>query len=272
MSNEVFAFMLTLLAGLATGIGAGAAFLIRTPTPRFLSLALGFSAGVMLYVSFMEIMPNAVDILSRVSDNAEWLMAGGFFAGIAVIALIDWLVPDASNPHEFHDADDFLSQPGDQTLVIIDGAQAKLMRMGLMTALALAIHNFPEGFATFMSGLYSPELAIPVAVAIAIHNIPEGIAVSVPIYYATGSRRRAFILSFASGLSEPVGALVGYIVLRQVMNDTIFGMTFAGIAGVMVYISLNELLPSAEKFGQHHHAIVGLISGMAVMALSLLLL
>ncbi|MDK8601650.1 ZIP family metal transporter [Trueperella bernardiae] len=144
--------------------------------------------------------------------------------------------------------------------------------MGLMTALALAIHNFPEGFATFMSGLYSPELAIPVAVAIAIHNIPEGIAVSVPIYYATGSRRRAFILSFASGLSEPVGALVGYIVLRQVMNDTIFGMTFAGIAGVMVYISLNELLPSAEKFGQHHHAIVGLISGMAVMALSLLLL
>lgn len=273
MPNEIFALTLTVLAGLATGIGAAVAFLIRKPTPRLLSLALGFSAGVMLYVSFTEMMPTATEILGG-NTSAQWLTVGGFFAGIGVIAVIDWLVPEASNPHEFHTSTDFLSSPGEPTLAIKKEGetQAKLMRMGVMTALALAIHNFPEGFATFVSGLYDIETAIPIAIAIAIHNIPEGIAVSVPIYFATGSRKKAFGLSFASGLSEPVGAVLGYLILREVMNDTIFGMTLAAVAGVMVYISLDELLPSAEKFGKHHHAIFGLIAGMAVMALSLLLL
>lgn len=271
---ELIAFTITLLAGLATGIGAAVAFLIRTPTPRILSLSLGFSAGVMLYVSFMEIMPTALEILERAHDAAAWLTIGSFFGGIALIAIIDWLVPEVSNPHEFHDHSDFLSSPGNQTLVVKKegDSHAKLMRMGIMTALALAIHNFPEGFATFVSALYNVEIAIPIAVAIAIHNVPEGIAVSVPIYYATGSRKKAFGLSFASGLSEPIGALLGYLILREVMNDTIFGLTFAAVAGIMVYISLDELLPSAEKFGKHHHAMFGLIAGMAVMALSLLLL
>ncbi|WP_406714056.1 zinc transporter ZupT [Trueperella pyogenes] len=242
---ELIAFTMTLLAGLATGIGAAVAFLIRTPTPRILSLSLGFSAGVMLYVSFVEIMPTALEILERAHDAAAWLTVGSFFGGIALIAIIDWLVPEVSNPHEFHDHSDFLSSPGNQTLVVKKegDSHAKLMRMGIMTALALAIHNFPEG-----------------------------IAVSVPIYYATGSRKKAFGLSFASGLSEPIGALLGYLILREVMNDTIFGLTSAAVAGIMVYISLDELLPSAEKFGKHHHAMFGLIAGMAVMALSLLLL
>ncbi|MCD8573981.1 MAG: zinc transporter ZupT [Erysipelotrichaceae bacterium] len=150
--------------------------------------------------------------------------------------------------------------------------KGNLMRMGLFTALAIAIHNFPEGLATFVVALKEPSLAIPIAIAIALHNIPEGIAVSVPIYYATGSKRKAFFYSFLSGLSEPIGAIVGYLILMPFLNDVVLGVLFAGVAGIMVFISLDELLPSSEKYGQHHLSIYGLVSGMAVMALSLLLL
>ena len=143
--------------------------------------------------------------------------------------------------------------------------------MGIFTALAIAIHNFPEGLATFVSALQEPGVAIPITAAIAIHNIPEGIAVSVPIYQATGSRRKAFLYSLLSGLAEPLGALLGWLVLQPVMNDTIFGLLFAGVAGIMVFISLDELLPAARTYGEHHLSIYGLISGMVVMAVSLLL-
>ena len=145
------------------------------------------------------------------------------------------------------------------------------MRMGVFTALAIAIHNFPEGMATFVSALQSPEIAIPIVAAIAIHNIPEGIAVSVPIYQATGSKKKAFLYSFVSGLAEPVGALIGWLVLLPIMSDTVFGIIFAAVAGIMVFISVDELLPSAREYGEHHLSIYGLIAGMMVMAVSLLL-
>jgi ZIP family zinc transporter len=147
----------------------------------------------------------------------------------------------------------------------------KLMRMGLFTALAIAIHNFPEGLATFTSAITDPSLGIAIAVAIAIHNIPEGIAVSVPIYYATGNKKKAFWYSFSSGLAEPVGAIVGYLILLPFMGPQVFGILFAGVAGIMVFISLDELLPSAREYGEHHLSIYGLIAGMAVMAVSLLM-
>ncbi len=147
----------------------------------------------------------------------------------------------------------------------------KLMRMGLFTALAIAIHNFPEGLATFTAAITDPNLGIAIAVAIAIHNIPEGIAVSIPIYYATGSKKKAFWLSLSSGLAEPIGALIGYLLLMPFLGPTVFGILFAGVAGIMVFISLDELLPAAEEYGEHHLSIYGLIAGMAVMALSLLL-
>ena len=143
--------------------------------------------------------------------------------------------------------------------------------MGKFTALAIAIHNFPEGLATFVSALTDMKIAIPIAIAIAIHNIPEGISVSVPIYYATGSKKKAFLYSFLSGMAEPVGALVGYFFLRSIFSDLSFGIIFAMVAGIMVFISLDELLPAAEKYGEHHLSIYGLILGMIVMAVSLLL-
>jgi ZIP family zinc transporter len=146
------------------------------------------------------------------------------------------------------------------------------MRVGVFTALAIAIHNFPEGLATFLSAIKDPSLGIPIAIAIAIHNIPEGIAVAVPIYHATGNKKKAFGYSFLSGIAEPVGALLGFTLLRVFFNDLIFGIVFSGVAGIMVYISLDELLPSAEKYGEHHLSIIGLVAGMSVMALSLLIL
>ena len=264
--NVLFAFGLTIFAGLSTGIGSLIAFMTKTTNRKFLSVALGFSAGVMIYVSMVEILVKAKDafIQSMGLKAGTWMTAVAFFTGMFFIAIIDKLIPSEENPHEirFIEEMDRNGQTADQL---------KLLRMGVFVALALAIHNFPEGLATFMAGLQDPSIAIPVAVAIAIHNIPEGISVSVPIYFATGDRKKAFIYSFLSGLAEPVGALVGYLIFRQFMNDMVFGFLFAAVAGIMVFISLDELLPAAQEYGEHHLSIYGLVGGMMVMALSLLL-
>ena len=264
-----FAFGLTLFAGLATGVGSAIAFFAKKTNTRFLSVALGFSAGVMIYVSMIEIFFKARDSLAAMYGDTRgyWYTTIAFFVGMAFIGIIDRLVPSFENPHEPRKVEEMEELEKDP-----EGPKKKaLLRMGLFSALAIAIHNFPEGLATFTGALKDPALGISIAVAIAIHNIPEGIAVSVPLYYATGSKKRAFGLSFLSGLAEPVGALIGYFLLLRFMNDAVFGLLFAGVAGIMVFISLDELLPTAEKYGEHHLAIYGLIAGMAVMALSLLL-
>ncbi|MFW5688632.1 MAG: zinc transporter ZupT [Spirochaetota bacterium] len=261
--NFWFAILLTLIAGLSTGVGSMLAFLSRSFSPKLLAGALGFSAGVMIYVSLVEIFVKARDSLEVVFGASQGYLYTtiAFFAGIILIAVIDWIVPDRENPHEL----------GEVTEPPKGRSSSALMRMGLFSALAIAIHNFPEGLATFMGALSDPALGISITVAIAIHNIPEGIAVSMPIYYATGSRKKAFIYSALSGFAEPIGALVGYFVLERIFGESMFGFTFAAVAGIMVYISLDELLPTAEEYGQHHIAIAGLIGGMAVMAVSLVL-
>jgi ZIP family zinc transporter len=271
-STVALAFGLTLFAGLATGIGSALAFFARTTNTRFLSLSLGFSAGVMLYVSFVEIFFKAKkELIGSLGEvPGTWATVGAFFGGIALIGIIDKLVPNYENPHEFHSIEEM--EKGLENLPHNEAHNfKKLRRMGVFTALAIGIHNFPEGLATFTATLTDPNLGIAIAVAVAIHNIPEGIAVSVPIYYATGSRLKAFKLSFLSGLSEPVGALVGYLIFMPFFSPMVFGILFASVAGIMVFISLDELLPSAEEFGEHHLTIIGVIAGMAVMALSLLL-
>ncbi|MBM4103992.1 MAG: zinc transporter ZupT [Planctomycetes bacterium] len=262
----LFAFGLTILAGLSTGIGSTLAFFAKRTNTRFLSVALGFSAGVMIYVSMIEIFAKARIALENAvgARPGYWITVAAFFAGIALIAIIDKLVPSFENPHEMHLAEEMNDRAAAEK-------QRKLHRMGLLTALALGIHNFPEGLATFASALKSPHLGVAIAVAIAIHNIPEGIAVSIPIYYATGSRQKAFFYSFISGLAEPVGAAIGYAILFKFFNDVVFGILFAVVAGIMVFISLDELLPSAREYGEHHLSIYGLVAGMAVMAISLLL-
>jgi ZIP family zinc transporter len=265
------AFGLTVFAGLSTGIGSALAFLVKNANYRFLSVSMGFSAGVMVYVSFVEIIVVAKDSLTAQWGNAagSWGTVAGFFGGIAVAAVIDKLVPEAENPHEAHTI-------GEMSMTADEHAQkhhdmSKLHRTGIFTAFALAIHNFPEGIATFTAAMVEPALGVAIAVAIAIHNIPEGISVSVPIFYATGDRKKAFIYSFLSGFAEPVGAIVGYFALMPFLSPAVFGLLFASVAGIMVFISFDELLPMAEEYGEHHLCVYGLVAGMAVMALSLLL-
>ncbi len=270
MFTEVFdthevliAFALTLFAGLSTGIGSAIAFFAKRTNTKFLSVALGFSAGVMIYLSFVEIFPNAREILSEeMGLHAGYLVTIiAFFSGIILIAVVDRLVPAFENPHELKRGE----RMSDSEAI----KNRKLYRMGLMSAVAIAIHNFPEGLATFLAALHDLKLGLPIAIAIAIHNIPEGIAISVPIYHATGSRRKAFLYSFLSGLAEPVGAMVGFFILMPFMNEAVFGFLFASVAGIMVFISIDNLLPAAREYGEPHLSLYGLTTGMAVMAISL---
>jgi ZIP family zinc transporter len=262
--NVILAFTLTALAGLSTGIGSALAFFSKRTNEAFLSISMGFSAGVMIYISLVEIFAKARDALVEVHGHVAgtWITVGAFFEGILIITLIDRLIPAYENPHEAHVIEE-MQQSVSQ--------QKRLMRMGVVTALAIGIHNFPEGLATFVGTLADPAIGIAITIAIAVHNIPEGISVSVPIYFATGSKKKAFWLSFLSGVSEPVGALIGYTILKPIFSETVFGILFASVAGIMVFISLDELLPAAREYGEGHLAIYGLICGMAVMALSLLL-
>lgn len=263
----LIAFGLTIFAGLSTGIGSTMAFFSKQTNTKFLSFSLGFSAGVMIYVSMIKLFVEAHESLAKTYGERSGMLLAviSFFCGILVVAVIDKLVPSYENPHELRGVAD-LSQPDSSA------KSKKLLRMGIFSALAIAMHNFPEGLAIFASSLHKPTLGITVAVAIAIHNIPEGIAISAPIYHATNSKRKAFIYSFFSGFAEPLGALIGYFILLSFINDFVFGVLFAFVAGIMVFISLDELLPSAIEFGEHHLSIYGLIAGMMVMAVSLLLM
>lgn len=263
--NFLLAFLLTLFAGLATGIGSLIAFVAKTTNKKFLSFSLGLSAGVMIYVSFVEMFAQAEDLLTLEYGikTGMFLTVICFFGGMLLVSIIDRLVPSFENPHEVRSVESMEKPPANN---------ARLMKMGVMTALAIGIHNFPEGIATFTAALENPALGTAIAIAIAIHNIPEGIAVSVPIYYATGNRKKAFMLSFLSGLAEPVGALVAYLILMPFMSPVLLGCVFAAVSGIMVFISLDELLPAAREYGEHHISIYGLIVGMAIMAFSLILL
>ena len=278
--NVVFAFTLTLFAGLCTGVGSALAFFTKKSNTKFLSVSLGFSAGVMIYVSLVEIFFKAKE--SLISElglvQGSWVTVAAFFSGMLLIGVIDKLIPSSENPHELHSIEEINDMHADETHhqeQIHKREEAlknhKLLRMGMFTALAIGIHNFPEGLATFIATLHDPKLGIPIAAAIAIHNIPEGIAVSVPIYFATGSKKKAFFYSCLSGLSEPLGALVGFLILMPFMSESVMGIVFALVAGIMVFISLDELLPAAREYGEHHLSIYGTVAGMVVMAVSLLL-
>lgn len=254
--NVGIALGLTLIAGLSTGIGSAIAYFIKRPKIVYLAFALGLSGGVMIYISFMEMLPDAME---EMGDGWALLV---FFIGIGIMALVDLVVPEPENPHNYADLDEPTVAHGSH----------KLMRTGLFTALAIAVHNFPEGLATFAAALSDVKLGAFIAIAIAIHNIPEGIAVSVPIFYATKDKNKAFLYSFLSGVSEPAGALIGYLLLMPFLTPMVLAGTLAFVAGVMIYIALDELLPTAHRYGHGHLVIGGIVLGMLIMAVSLLIL
>ncbi|HIC3288665.1 TPA: zinc transporter ZupT, partial [Campylobacter jejuni] len=284
--EQIFiAMLLTLFAGFSTAIGSIIAFFSRKDDLRVLSLGLGFSAGVMIYISFMEILPTALKDFKNHYDShwAELLGLACFFGGILISLLIDKLIPEDVNPHEpKEDLSELkicpLPQKGQNPPKFHPGEKLHqintkaLKRTGIFTALAIAIHNFPEGFATFISSLDNLTLGIAIAIAVAIHNIPEGLAVSLPIYHATGDKKKAFIYSALSGFAEPLGAFVGALILLPFIGDLTLAISFAVIAGIMVFISLDELLPAAKTYDKAHDSLYGLIAGMMIMALSLNLL
>lgn len=283
---------------MATAIGSLIAFTAKRTNYRLLSIATGFSAGVMVYVSFVEIFFKGLEsLVEKYGDyHGHWINTASFFGGMLFIGVIDNLIPSAENPHEIHQTSESLpfqdpilarqpcATPMNRS---IDEAyphnrsvhNRKLMRMGIFTALAIGIHNFPEGMATFIAALHDPGLGLAIAIAVGLHNIPEGISVSVPIFYATGNRRKAFVYSVLSGLAEPVGAIIALFAIRlffasssAVIQPELMGVLFGAVAGIMVYISLDQLLPTSRAYGKGHDTLYGLVSGMIVMALSLLLM
>ncbi len=266
-----FAFMLTVVAGMATSLGALLAFFSKSKNYTVLSIGMGFSAGVMIYVSFMEILQKSKDSFLQLYSSeitAESLTLLCFFIGITFSALIDYLIPEDVNPHETKSNSQLLElKPHSQSSLISDSA---LKRTGIFTALAIGIHNFPEGFATFVAALEDPTLGVAIALAIAIHNIPEGMAVSLPIYHATGDKKSAFWYATLSGLAEPLGAIIGFFILLPFLGEATLGITFGIVAGIMVYISFDELLPAARVYGNAHTTIAGITLGMLVMAISLI--
>lgn len=347
------AFGLTIIAGLSTMIGSFIAFITKNPNKKFLSFTLGLSAGVMIYISLAELLNEAIVTLNAGYGEKLGYLYGilAFFGGIALILIIDRLVPESANPHEVKTIEEVETIIKDEVPVNLDEAgnvddsetkaccckeinincetasngkdenierkfacldenierckkgsfrkkifrmrkrrrmriapnecvkfsdceeqnvkKSTLLRSGLLTALAIAIHNFPEGMATFVSGLQGLGVALPIVIAISLHNIPEGMSVSVPIYYATGSRKKAFFWSAISGFAEPLGALFAYLILMPFFSTIMLGFLNSFVAGIMVFIALDELLPSAIQIGETHLPIYGVIVGMAIMALSL---
>ena len=263
--NFWLAFSLTMIAGLSTTIGSAVVLFTKQFSKRFLAASLGRWAGVMIFISLVEIYGDANESLVHLlgERKGDFITLLWYFGGIGLIAIIDYLVPSGENPHE----------PGGVSIRDEQSAsKEKLMRLGLLSALAIVTHNFPEGIATFVTAMNDPNMGLSIAIAVGIHNIPEGIRVAIPIYYATKSKGKAFFHSSLSGLAEPIGALVGYFLLSFLVDESFMGIILAGVAGIMVYISLDELLPTAEKYGEHHPAILGVIGGMAVMGVSLLFL
>ncbi|MDY3119021.1 MAG: zinc transporter ZupT [Peptoniphilus sp.] len=264
MSSVAVAFFSSALAGLATMFGAVIVFLSKSDNKKFLSSALGFSAGVMIFISFMEMLPMAREnFLKTMSDtSAQWMVLASFFGSMAVFGLISHVIPEADEPHEIKTEREWKEK----------SRELSLEKVGLKSAMAIGIHNFPEGMVTFMTSLIDPAMGISIAVAIAMHNIPEGIGVAAPIYFATGDKKRALWLTFLSGVSEPVGAMLAYAFLRPFLTPTLFGVVFGAISGIMVLISFDELLPASRAYGETHLSLLGLIFGMMVMGASLIIL
>lgn len=280
MENVIYALTLTLLAGAATGLGGAMILFLKRLSSNFLAAALGLSAGVMIFISLAELYPEAQSAAGSAGlDNARVWVLLAFFGGMGLITLIDFLVPEYENPHEATGLT--LNARTAATEMIHDSEQsgnaAALKKLGVMSALAIAIHNFPEGMATFIGALNDSGTGTGITFAIALHNIPEGIAVAIPIYYATRSKAKALIYATLSGLTEPLGAAICYGVtalsgIRISDGELAFPLILAAVAGIMIYISLDELLPTAEKYGKHHVAIAGVVGGMAIMGISLLVL
>jgi ZIP family zinc transporter len=257
--------LLTFLAGFATIIGGFVTFLVHKSNLKVLSLGLGFSAGVMIFVSLTEILETAQEMLKVYYPvKYHWILFWGFIAGVLISKLIDEFIPDHIEEEDFEEE----CSPDDLQCK----HKHKIKRAGILTAIAIAIHNFPEGLGTFLVSSQNLTLGVSVAVAIALQNIPEGIAVALPIYHATGKKRLAIWYSFWTGITEPIGAIIGLGMLHWFLPEAFIGFLMIAVVGIMIYISFDTLLPLSHEYGDWHYAITGVMSGIIIIWASLLLL
>lgn len=259
-----FALSLTFLAGIATIFGGLLATHKSILNRGVLAVALGFSAGAMMYVSFTDILGKSLNAFGEVYDatGAYGFMALSFFVGVGVMVIADRLIPKDINPDQ---QEGVIQKPS--------AVKRKLLHSGLFIGLALCLHNFPEGFLVFMTAYDDPTVGIAIAFALAIHNIPEGIAVAAPIYAATKNRFKAVGIAALTGIAEPIGAIIGFLLLQNYLTDSVFGWVFGIVAGMMIFISVDELLPAAKRFEtSQRQTTYGFIAGMAVLAGSITLL
>lgn len=247
------ALVLALIAGLSTLLGALAVFTTRQRSQGLLAVSLGFAAGVMLSVSFTDLFPNARELLSAAFGTRPGavLSVAALAGGILLAMALDHLVP--------HEAFDQATG---------EAPHKNLLRVGVVSTLAIALHNLPEGMATFMAGYEDATLGLTIAFAIAMHNIPEGITVAMPIWYATGSRRRAFRYTLLSALAEPAGAGLAFLVLRPFISDMLLGSLFGVVSGIMIYIAVEELIPSSRQYGHDRSALWATFAGICLMPLT----
>lgn len=270
LSNEILSLGLTIVVGLSMGLGGLLSFFINNLNKKFLAITLSFAAGIMIYVSFMEMLPEGIHLIEDyIGERGNLVALGWFFGGMFMTAILEKIVHIFAGEYHDHNHGDHNHHKHDHKHEKHDHNGEHLSKLGILSAVAIAIHNIPEGLALFTAGLKDIKLAFPIAAAVIIHNIPLSVAISLPLYYSTGSKKKAFLYTLLVGLCQPIGAILGYAVLSTVFNDLIVGTLFSIVAGIMVFVALDELLPSSQKYEDHHLSVYGAILGMIVMAISL---
>lgn len=239
---NIYAFILSSLAGFSTLIGFLFIF-VKKDLNRVVSSALGFASGVMFTISIVDLLPNSyLLIIQKYSIiYSIFLSLTGFLIGIILSSIVDKKIENKSNN------------------------SIKLYKLGLITMLVIIIHNIPEGIATYITTTNNSKLGIVLTLAIALHNIPEGISISIPIYYSTNSKFKSFIYTLISGISEPLGALICYLFLYKYISNTILGVIYACIAGMMINISINELYNEAKKYNKKNTILFVLIGSIIMI-------
>ena len=270
----LIALLLSTIAGLSTVIGGLVTFFIKKNSLKFLSFGLGLSAGVMLFVSLVDIYPEATEMIkNQLGESFIWLTTLFFGLGILIAILIDYFIPDHIQTQMFTKQIGANEQCVDSTDCVENEdaiiSIGKIKRAGLITAIVVALHNLPEGLATFFLASQDIMLGISIVVAIAIHNIPEGMEISIPVYQATHSKRKAFLYSFLSGMAEPIGGIFGFVLIKTLFPNLCIGVLFALVAGIMTYISL---LPLSKDYDTGHYSISGVVLGLLLMSILLIFL
>ena len=251
--HTIAAFIISFLAGISTLLGAIIIFFTKSKSEKIVSCSLGFAAGVMISVSFSDLLPEAQKAIAAHSGETWAIIYSVIFMviGLCLALPIDYFVP-----HEEFDPESN------------DKPHQNLYRVGFVSMLAMMLHNFPEGIATFMASYNNPTLGMSIAVAIAFHNIPEGISVAMPIYFATQSKIAALKYTFLSGIAEPIGAVLAFLILKPFINEFFLGAIFAVVAGIMIYISFEELIPTSRQYGYSRLALLSSFAGICIMPLS----